>query len=286
MQLIDGYNGGVAHITASMIRDHNLSLYGTNDCVLPVGSKFSYEVVDNNTIRINDGMAVIGGARATIEYGQQETAIIENGVAGYRRNDIIAIEYSKDNESLVESAVIKVIKGELGSSGVDPELVDGDVRAGATVRQMALYRVNVNGLSIESVDTLWNAAVFPKSSLDLTGVETKTLLWENASPTSDFSEQTLSLPLSDYDYVRILSTYATTSTTMNETICKIGNKNFIKHTATAGTGNVNYTTREVEATTDSIIFKDAYRKVISSTTAGTVTNAANIPVAIYGIKEV
>lgn len=164
MQLIDGYNGGVAHISASMIRDHNLSLYGDSDCVLPVGNKFSYEVVNNNTIRISDGMAIIGGARATIEYGQTETAIIENGVSGYKRNDIIVIEYSKDNETLIESAAVKVVKGSIGSSGVDPNLVTGDVRAGATVRQMALYRVKLNGLSVEGVETLWKSAIFPVSS--------------------------------------------------------------------------------------------------------------------------
>lgn len=161
MQLIDGYNGGVAHISASMIRDHNLSLYGDSDCVLPVGSKFSYEVVNNNTIRISDGMAVIGGARAIIEYGKIETVVIENGVSGYKRNDIIVIEYTKDNETLIESASVKVVKGSIGSSGVDPTLVTGDVRAGATAKQMALYRVRINGLSIEGVDTLWDSAVFP-----------------------------------------------------------------------------------------------------------------------------
>lgn len=160
MQLIDGYNGGVAHISASMIRDHNLSLYGDSDCVLPVGSKFSYEVVNNNTIRISDGMAVIGGARAIIEYGKIETVVIENGVSGYKRNDIIVIEYTKDNETLIESASVKVVKGSIGSSGVDPTLVTGDVRAGATAKQMALYRVRINGLSIEGVDTLWDSAVF------------------------------------------------------------------------------------------------------------------------------
>lgn len=161
MQLIDGYNGGVAHISAGMIRDHNISLYGDGDYVLPVGSNFSYDVVNNNTIRISDGMAVIGGARAIIEYGKIETVVIENGVSGYKRNDIIVIEYTKDNETLVESASVKVVKGQLGSSGVDPTLIDGNVRAGATAKQMALYRVRINGLSIEGVDTLWDSAVFP-----------------------------------------------------------------------------------------------------------------------------
>ena len=163
MQLIDGYNGGVAHISASMIRDHNLAMYGTGDCVLDVGNKFSYEVVNNNTIRINDGMAIIGGARAIVEYGQQETMVIENGVSGYMRNDLIVIEYNKDTETLKETAVLKVVKGTLGSTGVDPAVVTGDIRSGATQRQMPLYRVRINGLSIEGVDKLWKGATTPIS---------------------------------------------------------------------------------------------------------------------------
>lgn len=163
MQLIDGYNGGVAHISASMIRDHNLAMYGTGDCVLDVGNKFSYEVVNNNTIRINDGMAIIGGARAIVEYGQQETMVIENGISGYKRNDLIIIEYNKDTETLKETAVMKVVKGTLGSTGVDPALATGDIRSGATQRQMPLYRVRINGLSIEGVDKLWTGATTPIS---------------------------------------------------------------------------------------------------------------------------
>lgn len=155
MILVDGYNGGVAHITADQIRDHNIAMYGDGDYVLPVGDKFAYEIVNNNTINLSSGMVVMNGARAVTGYGKTEVLTIENGTSGYKRADIIVAEYSKDNETLVESVTVKVVKGTLGSAYSDPALVTGDIRAGATKRQMALYRVKVNGLSIEAVEQLW-----------------------------------------------------------------------------------------------------------------------------------
>lgn len=159
MILVDGYNGGVAHITADQIRDHNIAMYGNGDWVLPVGNKLAYEIVNNNTINLSDGMIMMNGARAVIGYGQTETLTIENGTSGYKRADIIVAEYNKDNETLVESVTVKVVKGTLGSAYSDPALVRNDIRAGATKRQMALYRVKVNGLSIEAVEKMWTAAV-------------------------------------------------------------------------------------------------------------------------------
>lgn len=158
MILVDGYNGGIAHITADQIRDHNIAMYGDGDFVLPVGDKFAYEIVNNNTINLSSGMVVMNGARAVTGYGKTETLTIENGTSGYKRVDIIVAEYSKDNETLVESVTVKVVKGTLGSAYSDPALVTGDIRAGATKRQMALYRVKVNGLSIEAVEKMWTAA--------------------------------------------------------------------------------------------------------------------------------
>lgn len=156
--LVDGYNGGVAHITADQIRDHNIAMYGDGDYVLPVGDKFAYEIVNNNTINMSSGMVVMCGARAVTGYGKTEVLTIENGTSGYKRADIIVAEYSKDNETLVESVTVKVVKGTLGSAYSDPALVTGDIRAGATKRQMALYRVKVNGLSIEAVEKMWTAS--------------------------------------------------------------------------------------------------------------------------------
>lgn len=219
--LVDGYNGGVAHITADQIRDHNIAMYGNGDYVLPVGDKLAYEIVNNNTINMSSGMVVMNGARAVTGYGKTEVLTIENGTSGYKRADIIVAEYSKDNETLVESVTVKVVKGTLGSAYSDPDLVTGDIRAGATKRQMALYRVKVNGLSIEVVEKMWTAAVatlganiVPISkggtgkttaadALAALGGASFKKLWENAKPSNAFVKQTISIALSGYDAVII-----------------------------------------------------------------------------------
>lgn len=273
MQLIDGYNGGVAHISASMIRDHNISLYGTGDCVLNVGNKFSYEIVNNNLIRINDGMAIIGGARTIVEYGQQETATIENGVSGYKRNDLIVIEYNKDNETLKETTELKVIKGTLGTEGADPALVTGDIRSGATQRQMALYRVRINGLSIEGVDKLWTDAL----------VETKTLLWENASPTSEFTAQTVSIDLSDYDAVEVVFQ----GSTYQQIYCAIGEKGEAQAVWNVETtSNMSAVSRKFTVNANGVEFTKAVFKSFSALTTVNTNNKYMIPLKIYGIKGV
>lgn len=288
MQLIDGYNGGVAHITASMIRDHNLSMYGTDDCVLEVGNKFLHEIVNNNLIRIKDGMAIIGGARAIIEYGQQETAVIENGVSGYKRNDLIVIEYNKDNETLKETTTLKVVKGTLGSDGVDPTLVAGDIRSGATQRQMALYRVRLDGLSIEGVDTLWKAANCEKM-LSGIGLETKTLLWENASPSSNFTAQTIIADASQYDAIMVECGYSTTGLSITES-ARIS-RGTVSIVAILGGynksgSNIHIRGRGIKFNDNgSIESEDAHTHRTNDTT-GSVDNQYMIPLRIYGIKGV
>ena len=156
MNLIDGYNGGIPHIEADMIRDHNIALYGNGDYILPVGNKFEASIKSNNAVTIKDGMAVIGGARVNIPYGQTETMTIENGTSGYYRKDLIVIEYTK-NENGVENAVLKVVKGSIASSAAnakDPAVTTGDIRAGASKHQAVLARVSISGLSISKVETV------------------------------------------------------------------------------------------------------------------------------------
>lgn len=225
MILVDGYNGGVAHITADQIRDHNIAMYGDGDYVLPVGDQFAYEIVNNNTINLSSGMVVMNGARAVTGYGKTEVLTIENGTSGYKRSDIIVAEYSKDNESLVESVTVKVVKGTLGSAYSDPELVTGDIRAGATKRQMALYRVKVNGLSIEAVEKMWTAAVATlganivpiakggtgattaAEALAALGGASIKRVYKNASPSSTFPAQTVQNNMGDYQKYFVLFGY-------------------------------------------------------------------------------
>lgn len=109
-----------------------------------------------------------------------------------------------------------------------------------------------------------------------------TLLWENASPTSAFSAQTVQIDLSDYDYVCVLVKYNVSSP--------------IQWTEFAPVGSDIYITRNVTANTSPYMYMTARRGTISSTGIAFLTGTQStpssggdyttvcIPLKIYGIK--
>lgn len=304
--LVDGYNGGVAHITADQIRDHNIAMYGNGDWVLPVGNKLAYEIVNNNTINLSDGMIMMNGARAVIGYGQTETLTIENGTSGYKRADIIVAEYNKDNETLVESVTVKVVKGTLGSAYSDPALVRNDIRAGATKRQMALYRVKVNGLSIEAVEKMWTAAVATlganivpiakggtgattaANALKALGGASIKKVWPNASPSSLFPPQDVTIAANEGDLIGIEFESQTGATDRRITwlTVKAGmTTELVTVQSTSDGGSIFVTRRAVTITNaNSINFDKGYYRYVGDTNKR--HDGYSIPTAVYIAKGV
>lgn len=73
------------------------------------------------------------------------------------RNDIIVRRYRKDESSEIESTEYAVIKGTPNAGeALDPEVTIGDIRTGATLHEMKLYRVKIEGLNITAVEPLFN----------------------------------------------------------------------------------------------------------------------------------
>ena len=82
---------------------------------------------------------------------------IANGTQGMNRNDIIVRRYKKNESSEIESTEYAVIKGTPNAgAAVDPEVTTGDIRSGATLHEMALYRVKITGLNITAVEPMFN----------------------------------------------------------------------------------------------------------------------------------
>lgn len=82
---------------------------------------------------------------------------IANGTQGMNRNDIIVRRYKKNESSEMESTGYAVIKGTPNAGvAVDPEVTTGDIRSGATLHEMALYRVKITGLNITAVEPMFN----------------------------------------------------------------------------------------------------------------------------------
>ncbi|MDR3363890.1 MAG: hypothetical protein LBS91_02925 [Clostridiales Family XIII bacterium] len=163
MNIITGKKGAT-HVSSQQDADANMAFYGAGDYVLPIGGKFGYQVVSNNLITLSDGMVMVQGRKGETDYGQTESVIIENGGQGQTRHDLIVARYARDATTQTESMGIAVVKGTNGEG--DPEINTGDIRQGATIHDMPLYRVNIYDLSIFDLKPLFavwdpHSGVFP-----------------------------------------------------------------------------------------------------------------------------
>ena len=123
---------------------------------------------------------------------------------------------------------------------------------------------------------------------NLQGVEKKTLLWTNKSPTSEFAAQTISLNLSGYDAVEIICRYSRTDDASMRYICDVGSSTsmyWFYYTATDGKYTGVRSRNVVSVSTTGVDIHTCSGKPGNSTT-NTSNNGYIIPVKIYGIKGV
>ena len=155
VHLVTGY-AGAGHVTAADAGLFNAGVCGLHRYALSTGTKFAYTIQSSNLITIGSGDLVDQGRHISIPANTTVDVAIENGAQGRKRYDLIAIRYRKDAATSIESADIVVIKGtETTGSPVLPNGVTGDIYAGALMDDVPLYRVYINGLTIESVTKLF-----------------------------------------------------------------------------------------------------------------------------------
>lgn len=155
MDIVTGHVGS-AHVTSWQDRDLNQGIFGPDTYILNVGSKLAATIISNNEIRIADGTLVMQGCQGVIQKGTYDTISIDNGTQGLKRNDLICAQYTKS--AGVESMSLVVIKGTAAATPVDPSYTSGDIQNGDSPVQVPIYRVSLNGLTLESVTALVNTA--------------------------------------------------------------------------------------------------------------------------------
>ena len=154
--LMDGFADG-PHVTEVQIGLANQAVIGPDDYVLEGGRESEAQILTNNSIRIFDGVYCIQGRRDVIPANGYTDVTIANGSQSMNRNDIIVRRYRKDESSEIETTEYAVIKGTPSSgTAVDPKVTIGDIRSGATLHEMALYRVKLTGLNITAVEPMFN----------------------------------------------------------------------------------------------------------------------------------
>lgn len=154
IRLITGY-AGVGHVTSADAGRFNAGVCGRGAYIMQTGDMFAYTLKSNNEIEIGSGDLVKQGRHFSIPQNGTETLLLENGSQGKTRYDTIAIRYSKNPDTGIESADIHVIKGDevvKTSTPPLPNIVDGDIFAGEITCDIPLYNIKITDLAIEKVE--------------------------------------------------------------------------------------------------------------------------------------
>lgn len=154
MNIITGY-GGQPHIYPHHDRETNIGIFGAGTYILDVGSKMAATVISANEVQIAGGLLVAEGCTAEVTHGTTESMTIENGSQGMLRTDLIVARYTKAAGTAVEAMKLVVIKGTPAASDpATPSYNTGLIADGDSPVDFPLYRVNIDGISITSVDPL------------------------------------------------------------------------------------------------------------------------------------
>ena len=154
MNIITGYKGE-PHVTSQQLRDTNIGTFGGGAYILDVGSQMAATVISANEVQIADGLLVAEGCTAEVARGTTESMTIENGSQGMLRTDLIVARYTKAAGTAVENMELAVIKGTPAASNpATPAYNTGLIADGDSPVDFPLYRVNLSGISITSVERL------------------------------------------------------------------------------------------------------------------------------------
>lgn len=145
-----------AHIYAEDDAAIYQSIFGS-DGVLTIGQQCESQVISNNKVRVKDGVIVVGGHIARIPYGDYIDCEIANGQSGKNRNDIIIAKFVTTGSGGIDTYTSEVKQGAATTGDAkDPVLTQNDLYESGKVREMPLYRVKIEGLSIVGVEQMFD----------------------------------------------------------------------------------------------------------------------------------
>lgn len=175
------------------------SMFG-EDGVLEIGQRMKATVISNNKVRVADGVVCIGGHIARTVYGDYTDLTIENGESGKNRNDLIIGTFSTTGAGGIDTMQLTVKKGAAGTAATDPALTQGNLYTGSKLREVPLWRVKIEGLSITKVEQLFEIVpsiqTLKKELESLNGnIKEQNILWEGFSYMQSGQSVNLSTPI-------------------------------------------------------------------------------------------
>jgi hypothetical protein len=137
-------------IQASQDSDYQAGTFGEKTQILNVGSKMAVSIVDNSTIRCEDGVLVTReGRRVQIDNGDVVEWTIPTGTQGTTSYYIVGFRLYTDDESaqLCDTFVQSV-------AGPGATIAEDTFRDGAVEIFVSVARVVQNGITLESIESL------------------------------------------------------------------------------------------------------------------------------------
>lgn len=149
---------GTEHVTSYVARMINQSVFGEGKYVLNLYEKFPATIVSNNEVTIGSGAGLINGCFFFNEKNEVDSLAIGNGTQGMLRKDLIVARYTIDTSGNEEVSAVVIQGTPAASSPETPAYYEGDIQDGDTQVDFPLYEVLVNGITLESVTSLFEVS--------------------------------------------------------------------------------------------------------------------------------
>lgn len=144
--------GRGAGVIVSAQKDADLlwGVCGDKRLVLKVGRQMEAAIIDNNTVRVYDGIVVSKGRDMHVPANTYDDFTIETGTQNVTRYDIIGYHlYKSGGEELCENFVRKDVTE-------DEIIVEADLREGADEVYISMYKVKIEGITITELIPLYS----------------------------------------------------------------------------------------------------------------------------------
>ena len=151
-ELVTGV-AGHPHIDGDDIASLMTGLIGPDDCVLATGEGLPARMETSNTLSLGTGDLLMQGRH--VRFASSSTVTVESGTPGMKRNDLLVCRYMKASDG-VETASLVVLKG-APTSGTpqDPAWEHGRIIEGATIADMPLYRIPLDGITVQALQPVF-----------------------------------------------------------------------------------------------------------------------------------
>ena len=142
---------GELHISSEDDRLLHCRSFGTGAYVL---SGCAVTMTSANKAHIAEGELMVQGGYVRITGGGEDVAIA-NGVAGQKRNTIIALTYTRDSNGIEAMSFAAVDGSSIAGTPSDPIVTTSDINAGASSSMWKFARIQLDGLTVGTPQVLF-----------------------------------------------------------------------------------------------------------------------------------